>query len=41
MAIGNSVGGYGLSQIESHGTVGLSVGRSVGQSVGQSVNSNQ
>ena len=35
--IGNHVGGYGLSQMESHGAVGLSVCLSVGWSVGRSV----
>ena len=35
-ALSTIVGGYGLSQIESYGAVGLSVSRSVGQSVSRS-----
>ena len=31
------MGGYGVSQMESHGVVGLSVSQSVCQSVGRSV----
>ena len=35
------MGGYSLSQMGSHGAVGLSVGLMVGRSVGRSVGRNQ